>query len=84
MIRLGIYGYGYYIIIPHNTLPDSFAIRAAAALPSLQPHPPAHRYVSAVFSTLIAVVIMVLIMTYVIMPTVTKLLRPWLSKKRLY
>src|SRR5919198_236669 len=34
-------------------------------------------------STLIGVVIMVLLMTYVIMPLVTRLLRPWLSKKRL-
>lgn len=35
-------------------------------------------------STLIGVVIMVLLMTYVIMPSVTKLLRPWLSKKKLF
>lgn len=34
-------------------------------------------------STLVGVVIMVLLMTYVIMPSVTRLLRPWLSKKRL-
>lgn len=38
----------------------------------------------AVFSTLIGVAIMVLLMTCVIMPTVTELLRPWLSKKKLY
>jgi len=38
----------------------------------------------AVLSTLVGVVIMVLLMTYVVMPTVTKLLRPWLSKKKLY
>jgi len=35
-------------------------------------------------STLVGVVIMVLLMTYVIMPSVTKLLRPWLAKKRLF
>jgi hypothetical protein len=35
-------------------------------------------------STLAGVVIMVLLMTYVIMPAVTRLLRPWLSKKRLF
>ncbi|HEV8404378.1 MAG TPA: antibiotic biosynthesis monooxygenase [Nitrososphaera sp.] len=35
-------------------------------------------------STLAGVVIMVLLMTYVIMPSVTRLLRPWLSKKRLF
>ena len=35
-------------------------------------------------STLVGVVIMVLLMTYVIMPIVTKLLRPWLAKKRLF
>jgi antibiotic biosynthesis monooxygenase (ABM) superfamily enzyme len=28
-------------------------------------------------------VIMVLLMTYVIMPAATRLLRPWLSRKRL-
>ena len=35
-------------------------------------------------STLAGVAIMVLLMTYVIMPTVTKLLWPWLSRKRLF
>jgi antibiotic biosynthesis monooxygenase (ABM) superfamily enzyme len=35
-------------------------------------------------STFIGVVIMVLLMTYVIMPSVTRLLGPWLSKKRLF
>ena len=35
-------------------------------------------------STLVGVVTMVLLMTYVIMPSVTKLLRPWLAKKRLF
>lgn len=35
-------------------------------------------------STLVGVVIMVLLMTYVIMPSITRLLRPWLSKKRLF
>lgn len=35
-------------------------------------------------STFIGVVIMVLLMTYVIMPAVTRLLEPWLSKKRLF
>jgi len=35
-------------------------------------------------STLIGVVTMVLLMTYVIMPSVTRLLGPWLSKKRLF
>lgn len=34
--------------------------------------------------TLIAVVIMVPFMTYVVMPSVTRLLRPWLSKERLF
>jgi uncharacterized protein len=34
--------------------------------------------------TLVGVAIMVLLMTYVIMPSVTKLLRPWLVKKRLF
>ena len=33
---------------------------------------------------LILVVILVLLMTYVIMPTVTRLLQPWLSKKKLF
>ena len=33
---------------------------------------------------LILVVIMILLMTYVIMPTITWLLRPWLSKKKLF
>lgn len=35
-------------------------------------------------STLLGVVIMVLLMTYVIMPSVTRLLRPWLSKNKLF
>jgi antibiotic biosynthesis monooxygenase (ABM) superfamily enzyme len=35
-------------------------------------------------STLVGVAIMVLLMTYVIMPLVTRLLRPWLLKKRLF
>lgn len=35
-------------------------------------------------STLIGVAIMVLLMTYVIMPSVTRLLRLWLSKKRFF
>lgn len=35
-------------------------------------------------SILVAVAIMVPLMTYVIMPSVTKLLRPWLSKKTLF
>ena len=35
-------------------------------------------------STLVGVVMMVLLMTYVIMPAVTRLLRPWLAKKRLF
>ncbi len=35
-------------------------------------------------STLVGVTIMVLLMTYVIMPSVTRLLRPWLVKKRLF
>jgi antibiotic biosynthesis monooxygenase (ABM) superfamily enzyme len=35
-------------------------------------------------STLVGVVIMVLLMTYVLMPSVTRLLRPWLLKKRLF
>jgi antibiotic biosynthesis monooxygenase (ABM) superfamily enzyme len=37
-----------------------------------------------VLSTLVGVVIMVLLMTYVIMPSVTRLLRPWLSKQKLF
>jgi uncharacterized protein len=32
-------------------------------------------------STFVGVAIMVLFMTYVIMPSLTKLLRPWLAKK---
>lgn len=35
-------------------------------------------------STLVGVAIMVLLMTYVIMPSVTRLLKPWLAKKRLF
>ncbi len=35
-------------------------------------------------STLVGVAIMVLLMTYIIMPSVTKLLRPWLVKKRMF
>jgi uncharacterized protein len=35
-------------------------------------------------STFIGVAIMVLVMTYVIMPSITRLLGPWLSKKRLF
>jgi uncharacterized protein len=35
-------------------------------------------------STFVGVAIMVLLMTYVVMPSVTRLLRPWLSKKRLF
>lgn len=35
-------------------------------------------------STFIGVAIMVFLMTYVIMPSVTRLLGPWLSKKRLF
>ncbi len=35
-------------------------------------------------STFVGVAIMVLLMTYVIMPPVTRLLRPWLVKKRLF
>lgn len=35
-------------------------------------------------STLVAVAIMVPLMTYVVMPSVTRLLRPWLSKERLF
>jgi hypothetical protein len=35
-------------------------------------------------STFAGVVTMVLLMTYVIMPSITKLLGPWLSKKRLF
>jgi uncharacterized protein len=35
-------------------------------------------------STFLGVAIMVLLMTYVIMPFVTRLLGPWLSKKRLF
>jgi antibiotic biosynthesis monooxygenase (ABM) superfamily enzyme len=35
-------------------------------------------------STFLGVVIMVLLMTYVIMPSVTRLLGPWLSKKKLF
>jgi hypothetical protein len=35
-------------------------------------------------STLVGVAIMVMLMTYVIMPSVTRLLGPWLSKKKLF
>jgi antibiotic biosynthesis monooxygenase (ABM) superfamily enzyme len=35
-------------------------------------------------STFVGVAIMVLLMTYVIMPSVTRLLRPWLLRKRLF
>jgi len=35
-------------------------------------------------STLVAVALMVPLLTYIIMPSVTKLLRPWLSKKTLF
>jgi hypothetical protein len=35
-------------------------------------------------STFVGVIVMVLLMTYVIMPIVTRLLGPWLSKKRLF
>lgn len=35
-------------------------------------------------SILLGVVIMVLLMTYVIMPTVTRVLKPWLSKKKFF
>jgi uncharacterized protein len=35
-------------------------------------------------STLVGVVRMVLLMTYVIMPLLTKLLRPWLTEKRFF
>jgi antibiotic biosynthesis monooxygenase (ABM) superfamily enzyme len=35
-------------------------------------------------STLVGVVIIVLLMTYVIMPLLTKLLRPWLTEKRFF
>jgi uncharacterized protein len=38
----------------------------------------------ALLGVVIVVVIMVLLMTYVIMPAVTRLLRPWLSKKKLF
>jgi len=36
------------------------------------------------FSTLVGVIIMVVLMTYVVMPFITRLLRPWLSKKKLF
>ncbi len=35
-------------------------------------------------STLVAIVIMVPLMTYAVMPSVTRLLRPWLSRKELF
>jgi uncharacterized protein len=35
-------------------------------------------------STVVGVAMMVLLMTYVIMPPLTKLLRPWLTEKRLF
>jgi len=38
----------------------------------------------ALLSTLVGVTIMVILMTYVIMPFVTRLLRPWLYRKRLF
>ena len=40
--------------------------------------------IPVLLSTLVGVTIMVLLMTYVIMPSVTRLLRPWLLKKRLF
>jgi uncharacterized protein len=44
----------------------------------------ATRSLPGVLSTLIGVVIMVLLMTYVIMPAVTRVLKPWLSRQRLF
>lgn len=38
----------------------------------------------ALLSTLVGVATMVMLMTYVIMPSITRLLRPWLSKKKLF
>jgi len=40
--------------------------------------------IPVLLSTLVGVAIMVLLMTYVVMPSVTRLLRPWLLKKRLF
>jgi len=39
---------------------------------------------TVLLSTLVEIAIMVLLITYVIMPSVTRLLRPWLSKKTLF
>jgi antibiotic biosynthesis monooxygenase (ABM) superfamily enzyme len=50
-------------------------------LPQIQQ---ATRSLPGVLSTLIGVVIMVLLMTYVIMPAVTRVLKPWLSRQRLF
>jgi uncharacterized protein len=38
----------------------------------------------AFLGTLVVVLVMVVLMTYVIMPAVTRLLSPWLSKKRIF
>jgi antibiotic biosynthesis monooxygenase (ABM) superfamily enzyme len=35
-------------------------------------------------TTFVGVAVMVPLMTYVVMPLITRLLRPWLSKKRLF
>jgi uncharacterized protein len=40
--------------------------------------------VPIVLEVLILVIIIILLMTYVIMPTISKLLRPWLSKKKFF
>lgn len=40
--------------------------------------------IPSLLSTFVGVAIMVLLMTYVVMPSVTKLLRPWLLKKQLF
>ena len=50
-------------------------------LPQIQQ---ATRSLPGVLSTLIGVAIMVLLMTYVIMPAVTRVLKPWLSRRRLF
>jgi uncharacterized protein len=65
--KMAIVIIGIIFVLVSTLLPQ--VQQATAGLPSL-------------LSTLIGVAIMVLLMTYVIMPSVTRLLRPWLAKKR--
>lgn len=67
--KMAIVVIGIIFVLVSTLLPQ--VQQAAAGLPVL-------------LSTLLGVAIMVLLMTYVIMPSVTRLLRPWLLKKRLF